>query len=371
MRAKPIALYVHIPFCVRKCRYCDFASFSGVDAKKRSDYIDALCREIDDYKSLGLTVSTIFFGGGTPSLLSPEEFRKITSHIRSAFNILPDSEFTLEANPGTLTEERLSAYIAEGVNRLSIGLQSIHKKELKKLGRIHNYEDFLNSFMLARRLGIKNINVDLMYGIPEQTADTFSETLHTVTDLNPEHISAYGLIIEEGTPFFSERETLPVPSEECECDMYYLAAEILKLSGYSHYEISNYAKSGYECRHNLTYWRAEEYIGVGLAAYSYFDGRRFGNTRDMTEYLSGERLTDDERLTPDDEAYEFAMLALRLSSGFSLSEYRERFGADFLLGREALVDRLASAGYLSVIEDRIFLTERGFYVSNSILRELL
>ncbi len=371
MKAKDISLYVHIPFCVRKCRYCDFASFSDVAASDRDGYIDGLCSEIDKYSGRALSVSTVFFGGGTPSLLSQGEFRKITSHIRDAFNVLPDAEFTIEANPGTLTEEGLSAYIAYGVNRLSIGLQSIHENELKKLGRIHSYDDFLNSYLLARRLGVKNINVDLMYGIPGQTLNSFKETLNAVIALNPEHVSAYGLIIEEGTPFFSERETLDLPCEEQECDMYYTAAEALGHAGYSHYEISNYARRGCECRHNLTYWHAKEYIGVGLAAYSYFDGRRFGNTRDMREYLCGGRTVDDTSLSGEDEAFEFAMLALRLSEGFSLSEYRERFGIDFLETRRALISRLLSADYLSLTDDRIKLTERGFYVSNSILRELL
>ena len=371
MKANSIALYVHVPFCIKKCKYCDFASFPSADFTKRDEYIDELCREIDSYSGRDLDVSTVFFGGGTPSLLSPEKFLKITSHIRSAFKILPNAEFTLEANPGTITEDKLKSYIACGVNRVSVGLQSIHENELKKLGRIHNYKDFLDCYELIRRLGIKNVNVDLMYGIPEQTKDSFRKTLEAVVELNPEHISAYGLIIEEGTPFFSERETLTLPNEECECDMYYLAAETLRNAGYSHYEISNYAKPGYECRHNLTYWRAEEYIGVGLAAYSYFSGRRFGNTKDAREYLSGVRVVDDAVLSTEDKAFEFAMLALRLSEGFSLSEYRARFGFDFLESRKALVERLLTAGYLSLADGRISLTERGLYVSNSILRELL
>ena len=371
MKAKAIGLYVHVPFCVRKCRYCDFASFPTSDLSVRDEYINALCREIDSYSGRGLCVSTVFFGGGTPSLLSPEEFSKITSHIRSAFKILPNAEFTLEANPGTVTEDKLKSYIACGVNRVSIGLQSIHENELKKLGRIHNYQEFLDCYSLVRRLGITNVNVDLMYGIPEQTKDSFRKTLGEVIALNPEHISAYGLIIEEGTPFFSERDTLALPSEELECDMYYLAADMLRCAGYSHYEISNYAKAGQECLHNLTYWHADEYIGVGLSAYSYFDGHRFGNTRDVCEYISGVRTVDDAKLSIDDEAFEFAMLGLRLSEGFSLSEYRERFSRDFLENRGSLIKRLSDAGYILLIDGRICLTERGFYVSNSILRELL
>ena len=371
MKAESVALYVHIPFCVRKCKYCDFASFSGVDLFDRGRYIDALCQEIDSYKGRDLSVSTIFFGGGTPSLLSADELQKIVAHINSAFEILPDTEFTMEINPGTVTEEKLLAYIAAGVNRISIGLQSIHENELKKLGRIHDYEEFLECYNLVRRLGIKNVNVDLMYGIPDQTEESFKKTLEEVIKLSPEHISAYGLIIEEGTPFFSERESLDFPDEDSECNMYYLAADMLREAGYFHYEISNYAKSGLECRHNFTYWHNRDYIGVGLAAYSYFEGRRFGNTRDIHEYTSGVRVVDDEELSLDGTAFEFAMLALRLSEGFSLNEYREKFGVDFLDRRKEIISRLADVGYLTTDGGRIRLTERGFYVSNSILGELL
>lgn len=371
MRAKAVGLYVHIPFCVKKCRYCDFASFRVTEPSVRAEYIAALCREIDSYSGLCLDVSTVFFGGGTPSLLTPREFSKIVSHIKRAFNILPDAEFTLEANPGTLTEEKLLAYIAAGVNRVSLGLQSIHENELKMLGRIHSYQDFLNCYDLVKKCGVNNVNVDLMYGIPEQTKESFKETLDAVIALNPTHISAYGLIIEEGTPFFLERDALPLPSESSECDMYYLAADTLRDAGYLHYEISNYAKPSFTCRHNLTYWQDKEYIGVGLAAYSYFEGRRFGNTRDMREYISGKCIVDDTELTLDDEAFEFAMLALRLFDGFSLSEYKERFGVDFLDKRADIIKRLSTPGYLLVDDGRIKLTERGFYVSNSILRELL
>lgn len=371
MKAESVALYVHIPFCVRKCKYCDFASFSGVDSFDRGRYIDALCQEIDSYKGRDLSVSTIFFGGGTPSLLSADELQKIVAHINSAFEILPDTEFTMEINPGTVTEEKLLAYIAAGVNRISIGLQSIHENELKKLGRIHDYEEFLECYNLVRRLGIKNVNVDLMYGIPDQTEESFKKTLKEVIKLSPEHISAYGLIIEEGTPFFSERESLDFPDEDSECNMYYLAADMLREAGYFHYEISNYAKSELECRHNLTYWHNRDYIGVGLAAYSYFEGRRFGNTRDIHEYASGVRVVDDEELSLDGTAFEFAMLALRLSEGFSLNEYREKFGVDFLDRRKEIISRLADVGYLTTDGSRIRLTERGFYVSNSILGELL
>ena len=373
MRAKPIGLYVHIPFCLKKCAYCDFCSFINADFPQKAEYIDALCREIDSYIGKGISLDSIFFGGGTPSLLSGEEFSKIASHIRTAFSLSDDIEFTVEANPKTLTREKLIAYMNEGVNRISLGLQSANSNELSALGRIHSYEEFVESYMLVRDVGIDNLNVDLMYGIPEQTADSFKATLEKVCALSPEHISVYGLILEEGTPLYKSVDKYRMPTEDEECDMYYLAADFLRAKGYSHYEISNYAKVGCECRHNLKYWRCDEYIGVGLAAYSYFDGKRYGNTTDREVYLStpSEIIIYEEKSTCESEAYEFVMLGLRLLRGISLSEYKTKFGVDFVTGREEKIQNLLELGYISLTEDSLSLTERGFYVSNSILTSLL
>ena len=373
MRAKPIGLYVHIPFCLKKCAYCDFCSFINADFPQKAEYVDALCREIDSYLGKEISLDSIFFGGGTPSLLSGEEFSKIASHIREAFTLSDDLEFTVEANPKTLTREKLIAYMNEGVNRISLGLQSANSNELSALGRIHSYEEFVESYMLVRDVGIDNLNVDLMYGIPEQTADSFKATLEKVCALSPEHISVYGLILEEGTPLYKSVDKYRMPTEDEECDMYYLAADFLRAKGYSHYEISNYAKVGRECRHNLKYWRCEEYIGVGLAAYSYFDGKRYGNTTDREVYLStpSEIIIYEEKSTPESEAYEFVMLGLRLLRGISLSEYKTKFGVDFVTGREEKIQNLLELGYISLTKDNLSLTERGFYVSNSILTSLL
>ena len=373
MTTDRVGLYVHIPFCVKKCNYCDFCSFSISSVDWRESYIDELCREISSYKSRNIELDSIFFGGGTPTLLTTEEFSKIISAIKDSFSLLPDLEFTVESNPRTIDEEKLSCLVAQGVNRLSIGLQSIHENEQKILGRIHNYQDFLGSYNLARRCGIKNINVDLMYGIPEQTIESFTETLEAVCELNPEHISVYGLILEEGTPFYNIQGELNLPSEDAECDMYYLAAKKLSDRGYSHYEISNYARAGYECRHNLKYWRCEEYIGVGVAAYSYFDKKRYGNTDNPKEYSPANcvKYTQVDRIDFDVEQYEYVMLRLRLKEGFSLSDYMTRFQVDFRQGREKIISRLESAGYISLKDDRVSLTEKGFYISNSILTELI
>ena len=373
MTTDRVGLYLHVPFCVRKCNYCDFCSFNMSSVDWRDEYIDRLCEEILSYKGKEIKINSIFFGGGTPSLLTAEEFERIVSTIRSTFCVLPDTEFTVEANPRTLDKQKLSAFVKHGVNRLSIGLQSVHENELKILGRIHNYEEFCDSYNLARQCGIDNINVDLMYGIPEQTMDSFRETLATILALKPEHISLYGLILEEGTLFFEKQGDLNLPCEDLECDMYYLACDMLRDNGYSHYEISNYALPGRECRHNLKYWRSQEYIGVGLSAYSYFDEKRYGNVDDPREYFHKKSVKYDQIESIDyaKSQYEYVMLRLRLAEGFSLIDYKERFGVDFLLGREDIISRLMSAGYINIVDDRIFLTEMGFYISNSIINEFI
>ena len=371
MATDAIGLYLHIPFCVRKCNYCDFCSFNLSTVDWREKYINRLCEEIYSYKDREIKVNSIFFGGGTPSLLAPKEFERICSAIKDCFRVLPECEFTVEANPKTLDSEKLASFVKCGVNRLSIGLQSIHDNEMKILGRIHTYEDFVEIYRLARGYGIDNINVDLMYGIPEQTMESFGQTIDSVLALKPDHISLYGLILEEGTPFYERRDSLPLPSEDQECDMYYLAADKLRAAGYSHYEISNYALEGRQCQHNLKYWRCEEYIGLGLAAYSYFGGRRFGNSDDPTVYLSKTRANYGVDEDKTDESFEYVMLRLRLAEGFSLSDYKARFGEDFVSSRRELINSYVNARYINIQCDRLALTERGFYVSNSILTELI
>ena len=372
MTTNPIGLYVHIPFCVRKCNYCDFCSFNLSTVSWREEYVDRLVGEILSYAGREIEVNTLFFGGGTPSLLTPSEFDKICSAIRESFILSPDCEFTIEANPKTLDREKLGTFVKNGANRISIGLQSIHENELKTLGRIHYFEDFLASYKLCRELGIENINIDLMYAIPEQTIESFSKTLDAVLELKPQHISLYGLILEEGTPFYKMKSELALPGEDIECDMYFLAAKKLSEAGYSHYEISNYALPGSESRHNLKYWRCQEYIGVGLSAYSFFKGSRFGNTDDVSAYLSSDpRAVLTEERSNDDLETEFIMLALRLREGLSLSEYKSCFGKDFMSEKRAKAENLLNMGLLKISGDRLSLTEKGFYVSNSIICELI
>ena len=371
MRTK-VGLYIHIPFCIKKCNYCDFCSYPNLNLDIRSRYIEKLCQEIGIYGDKNIEVDTIFFGGGTPTLLSTEEFEHIVNQIRKNFIVSADVEFTLEANPGTTNFQKMIDFARIGVNRFSIGLQTIHKNELKKLGRIHDFEEFNQTYNDLRKIGITNINIDLMYGIPHQTLDTFEKTLDQVLNLGPEHLSVYGLILEEGTPFYIERDTLDIPDEDIECNMYNLAARKLKEAGYIHYEISNYAKEGKESKHNLKYWHCDEYIGIGVSAHSYFDGRRYSNSGDIFDYIANPiQISTSEKSDIEEQKYEFIMLALRLKEGFSLSKYKFRFNEDFMSGREELINEMILMGYVSLDGDILSLTEKGFYVSNSILAELL
>lgn len=374
MTTEPIGLYLHIPFCKSKCAYCDFVSFGGALSEYEDSYTAALINEICEYRSKEkIKVNTVFFGGGTPTLISAKAFEKIVSALFDVFEILPGTEFTVEANPKTVTKEKLRLYTSLGVNRISLGLQSYHENELKTLGRIHNFEEFAQTYAACRNAGISNINVDLMYGIPEQTEESFRITLEKIIDLAPEHISAYGLILEEGTRLYAQKDVLKFPTEEEECKMYYMAAELLRNSGYAHYEISNYARAGFECRHNLKYWQDKEYIGLGLAAHSYYGKKRYSNPVGFSEYFSPsvKEYRQTEIIDTEANAYEYAMMHLRLADGFSLSDYEKRFKRSFTSGKEAFIQKLKSSGYIIISEDRISLTERGFYVSNTILSELL
>ncbi len=374
MKNNGVGLYVHIPFCVRKCNYCDFCSFSDFDKAERNAYLSRLKEEIESYTTEPkIRVDTIFFGGGTPSTLTPGELLSVTDSIKKTFLISSDCEFSLEMNPGTVTREFLSACREAGVNRVSIGLQSIHDNEQKILGRIHNTNDFLQTVEWVKEAGINNFNVDLMYGIPEQTTESFAATLDTVLRLSPTHISAYSLIVEEGTPFYRMRNSLALPSEDEELEMVKTLEEKLSLCDYTHYEISNYAKPGFVCRHNLKYWDYSKYIGVGLCASSFDGENRYMNTDDRKDYISlGAAATRSVETIPlSMRAYEYAMLGLRTSFGISLSDYRLRFGKNFADGKEEKLSAMEKAGYLVWTEDNLKLTEKGFYVSNEILTQIL
>lgn len=367
-----IALYVHIPYCKSKCNYCDFCSFKGNSEESEQAYFQRISEEISaaPYRE-GLRVSSVFFGGGTPTVFSSGTLADILALLSKKFTFLENTEITVEANPGTVTLASLKELKEAGFNRISFGLQSIHENELKKLGRIHTFDVFFASYRLAREAGFDNVNVDLMYGIPYQTLSSFKETLQTLTELRPEHISVYGLIIEEGTPFYRERDRLALPSEDEEYEMYLLASEILSKSGYAHYEISNYALKDRECKHNLTYWLDREYLGFGLSAHSYFDGKRFSNSSDLTLYMRDEG-REVIALSDEDNRFEYAMLALRLSRGIVFSEYETKFGESFLSSeRLEKLKKYEKGGFVKITPESLFLTERGFYISNTVLSDIL
>ncbi len=370
-----ISLYIHIPFCVRKCLYCDFPSFSGMESIF-DDYVRMLCREIDetysDYR--GMEVKSIFVGGGTPSVLPPALLGRISDKIFSRFDVDSKAEITIETNPGTLDAKKLAEMKSMYFNRLSMGLQAWQDRLLKKLGRIHTADEFETNFLQARDAGFKNINVDLMFALPAQSLDDWQETLEKVIKLRPEHISAYSLIIEEGTPFFDmfDRGELKETDEETDRKMYYLAKEMLSDKSYKQYEISNFAKEGFECYHNKVYWRTEEYQGFGLGAHSYSDGVRFHNTYDMKEYLRGEGLRlDKEFLSIEEKQEEFMFMGLRMNEGVSEAEFLRRFGEsmDSVYGDE--IKELISEELLVKKDGRLSLTDRGVDISNSVFEKFI
>lgn len=366
-------LYIHIPFCVRKCAYCDFLSAPGSEEAKAS-YTEALLREIEAVKTEKREVSSIFVGGGTPSALSPSLMGDIFEKIHKSFSVAPDAEITIEANPGTLSKEKLFLYRNVGINRLSLGLQSPEAAELKRLGRIHTYEEFLESFSLAREAGFQNINVDLMCALPEQTYEGWVRNLRTVAALHPEHISAYSLIIEEGTPFAKRK--LNLPDEDTEYRMYEDTAGILAEYGYEQYEISNYAKKDLACQHNVGYWTRKEYLGLGLGAASLWGNQRFSNTPDFSLYLNNsgfpEKIRGDrETLSLEAEMSEFMFLGLRMTKGVSKAEFLEGFGVPIESVYGKVLDKYKSVGLLEETEGRIFLTRAGIHVSNGVMAEFL
>lgn len=375
---KEMELYLHIPFCVKKCDYCDFLSFPADESIKR-EYVETLKREIEKVgeRYRNCQVSTIFVGGGTPSILNSSYIVEIFDVLRRKFHVAGNAEISMEVNPGTVTKEKLSDWRRAGINRLSMGLQSADNRELKRLGRIHTWEDFLESFRRAREEGFSNLNVDLMSALPGQTMDGWMETLKRTAAQEPEHISAYSLIIEEGTPFYEryggKKGEALLPDEDTDRDMYHKTREFLASCGYERYEISNYAKPGRECRHNIGYWTGVPYLGLGLGAASYIEGIRFSNTRNLKEYLAGKPGDDRDRqvLTKKEMEEEFFFLGLRLAAGVSLKEFERRFGLTAEEVYPGLMERMVKEGAAVLERDRFFLTEYGFDVSNYVMAQFL
>ena len=369
--------YLHIPFCVKKCGYCDFLS-GRASVQEQNRYCEALLLELSRCEiPAGTSVSTVFIGGGTPSVIDSEWIICFLDRIRDRFSLEDHAEITLEANPGTLTREKLSDYKKAGVNRLSIGLQSADDRELALLGRIHTYEEFLQTYRTAREAGFDNINVDLMMAIPGQREASLRKTLSTVAALRPEHLSLYSLIIEPGTPFARKDPVLlDLPKEEEERRMYRESIDYLQEWGYVQYEISNFALPGRECRHNIGYWQRVPYRGFGLGAASLTGETRFSNTPDMEEYLRDCRspqllMRDREPLNRQAQMEEFMFLGLRLRKGVSAEAFRERFGISLEEAYGQVIERYCRMGLMGEEEGRVFLTLDGISVSNRILSDFL
>lgn len=390
-----LSLYIHIPFCVRKCGYCDFLS-APADEKARDRYVQALLMEIERYQGTETAdrkIKTLYIGGGTPSILSVNQLDCIIQKIKCTFNFCDDIEASMEMNPGTASKEKCRALYQMGINRLSIGLQSTNDMELKTLGRIHSYEDFFNTYTWCREAGFQNINVDLMAALPYQTVESYTTGLRKIIRLAPEHISAYSLILEEGTPFYQKYNSgcYPLPDEEQERLMYRETEQILAQAGYERYEISNYAKKGYACRHNLVYWQGGDYLGLGLGSSSYMDGVRFHNTTDLNTYVNqGAYVEDREELSVQAKMEEFMFLGLRVMAGVSGTEFEKRFGKTMedvygdvlrkheeegLLQIERKEDRKEAAaaepakGKTNI--EKVMLTTKGVDVSNYVFADFL
>lgn len=408
---KELELYLHIPFCERKCAYCDFLS-APADLPVRISYIKKLQEEIAYYGAQygEYQVSSIFFGGGTPTILEGYQLAAILETVKEHFNITTDAEITVECNPGTLTAGKAEKLVQAGFNRISMGLQSADDRELQLLGRIHNFAQFLESYDLARKAGFRNINVDLMSALPGQTLKSWQDTLQKVTALRPEHISAYSLIIEEGTPFyerFAEDERIReegghprlLPEEDVERQMYELTETFLQIKGYERYEISNYAKPGYECRHNCGYWTRKDYLGLGLGASSLVEHQRFQNTSDLKTYLEQEYspqcegqhehiaetiqlqaetgLTQTghhihiETLDKKSEMEEFMFLGLRLMAGISRQQFEKKFQVTLNSVYGEVLRKLKGEQLIEEVAGYVRLTEHGIDVSNYVLAEFL
>ncbi|HWT76433.1 MAG TPA: radical SAM family heme chaperone HemW [Mobilitalea sp.] len=402
-KQRDLGLYIHIPFCIKKCDYCDFLS-APATKEVQEDYFDALLTEIKSYagRMEDYTVPTIFFGGGTPSCVDAEYIKRILLLIRKVFHVDDKRlEATIEVNPGTVTKEKLLTYLEAGINRLSFGLQSADDTELKLLGRIHNYAQFKENYLLAREHGFQNINIDLMSALPGQTLSSWEDTLNKIIALNPEHISAYSLIIEEGTKFYDRyREStdgyLELPDEETDRLIYHRTKQILELHGYHRYEISNYAKIGYECAHNMSYWIGTEYLGIGLGASSLLNGARYSIMHDIKQYIQACReyinvkinnnlfhlenaqqndaiadpiglIRDLEILTKERRMEEFMYLGLRMCGGISADAFLQRFGRDINSVYGDVIKRLIKDNLLIINGDNIHLSEYGIDVSNSVL----
>lgn len=388
MKEKELGIYIHIPFCKQKCYYCDFVSFSNKEGYIEK-YVETVKREIDSYDLSKYNITTIYIGGGTPSRIPSEKIQEILEKIKQKISKnqtrWEDIEITIELNPGTVDEEKIKKYKEIGINRLSIGLQSTNNKLLKEIGRIHTFEDFKKTYNLVKKVGFENINVDLMIGLPNQTISDVKESLNEIIKLNPTHVSVYSLIVEENTKMeqLINSKELQLPDEELERQMYWYVKNILELNGYNHYEISNFAKKGKESKHNLNCWEQKEYIGLGLAAYSYLNGVRYGNTSNIEEYInvqdffnrseleeSGIRIVDEVQ-SLEDKRKEYMLLGLRKIEGVSIQKFKEKFVENpiFLFRKE--LEKLVNEELIAIDGDCIRLTNKGLDLANIVWEEFV
>ena len=373
IRQEQLGIYIHIPFCIQKCLYCDFCSFPRTEEERIAQYVRALCEQIVSWagRCAEYEVDTVYFGGGTPTVLTLPQWEKILSVLRRSFRILPTAEITAETNPATADRAYLQALHSLGINRLSMGIQSADATELKALGRAHDFAQAQQTFADARAAGFDNISIDLMLGIPHQTRDSLARTLAQFIALSPEHISAYMLKIEDGTPFGRMRDTLPLPDEDLTCELYTDTVATLSEAGYARYEISNFARHDRHSRHNLRYWQGRPYLGLGLAAHSDFGGLRFSAGRDFDAYLRGDWIEESAAMDEEERRAEFIMLRLRLDEGIDTEEYRARFGRDFHAEFDGILAPYRRAGLLREEGGRVALTTEGMLLSNAVLADLL
>ena len=372
---KTLGLYVHIPFCKSKCYYCDFASYVGKD-ELMEEYIRALIKEANKYKSFSF--DTIFIGGGTPSYLSEYLLKQLCFLFNKIIDTSKVVEFTMEVNPGTLSEEKMKIIKDIGVDRISLGLQSANDKTLKKLGRIHSFDDFKISFEIARKYDVNNINIDLIYGIPEEDLKSSIDSLNDIIRFQAEHISAYSLILEENTTYMNllNEGKLSLKDEDLEFEEQEQIYNMLRYSGYMRYEISNFSKLGYQCKHNLKYWNLEEYIGIGSSSHSYFNGERFNNVISVYEYIKNimegnSSVENYHKNLLKQDIEEFIILGLRKIEGISLIDFESKFKKNFFGVYEREFHRWNDRGLIFQDDNRIKLTKKGFDLSNMVLKDFL
>ena len=374
----PLGIYIHVPFCRSKCQYCDFYSLTAKDDKVMDDYLKATCAHIKESGALapGYKVDTIYFGGGTPSFFGADGIATIMTAIRRSFDVDSGAEITFEANPDSVSDKFLGRMRAEGFNRVSLGIQCDDDEILKKIGRPHDYAQAVSAVQRIRKAGFRNLSVDLMYGLPNQTLNGWKDTVERVLALNPDHISCYGLKLEEGTPMHDYREFLNLPNDDMQADMYLAAVEILRSKGFRQYEISNFARKGLYSRHNVKYWTGGEYLGFGPNASSDFAGKRFTIIRDLQGYIQGikeggEVLQEIEEIPVRERAGEYLMMRLRTSAGIAKEEYERQFLLPFGPIEDAL-EKCRTFGHAAKNEDdRWRLTPKGFLISNTIISDLL